>query len=252
MIKKIIFSIILAGILAAGIYGIRSLDIVLFQEVAWILLVPIVIGITLGIRARRKSADAAPFSEDEERHSIDSFMEHWGTAAGILVLIVSGVQIRAALSVFALNLHFLGLFYALLFGCYFAADFFASRKYHHILPAVTDIVDGTLKKYLLKSNFEETGKYLGSQKAAFLAFAVIGAEIVITGGIKMAAHFWLIPYPAMQVITVVHDVFGIFFVLFFLLHVGMVISVRAHRRLLGSWFTAKVRQSKDDAPAVSE
>ena len=245
MIKKIIFSIVLAGILAAGIYGIRSLDIVLFQKVAWTLLAPIVIGIVLGIRARRKSADDAPFSEYEERHSINSFLEHWGTAAGILVLVVSGFQIRAALSIFALNLHFLGLFCTLLFGCCFAADFFASRKYNRILPAVKDIVDGTLKKYLLKSRFAETGKYLASQKAAFLAFAIVGAEIVITGGIKMAAHFWLIPYQAMQVITVIHDVFGIFFVLLFLFHVGMVISVRAHRRLLGSWFTGKARQSME-------
>jgi cytochrome b subunit of formate dehydrogenase len=242
----------LAGLLAAGIYGIRSLDIVLFQEVAWTLLAPIVIGIILGIRARRKSANTAPFSDDDERHNVHSFWEHWGTAAGILVMVVSGFQIRAALSLFALNLHFLGLFYTLLFGCYFAADFFASRKYSHMLPGMKDIVDGTLKKYLLKSSFTETGKYLGSQKAALLAFAVIGAEIVITGGIKMAAHFWMIPYQAMQVITVVHDVFGIFFVLLFLLHVGMVISVRAHRRLLGSWFTGKARQSKNNVPAVSD
>src|SRR4030042_4959118 len=181
MINKIIFSMILAGILAASIYGILGLDIVLFQKAAWTLLAPLIIGIVLGIRARRKSADDAPSSEDEARHSIDSFLEHWGTAAGILVLVVSGFQLRAALSVFALKLHFLGLFFALLFGCYFAADFFASRKYNRILPTATDIVDGTLKKYLMKSPFTETGKYLGSQKAAFLAFALVGAEIIITG-----------------------------------------------------------------------
>jgi len=231
--------------LAAGIYGIRGLDIVLFQKVAWTLLAPIVIGVVLGIRARRRSSDDASFLEDEERHSIDAFLEHWGTAAGILVLVVSGFQIRAALSVFALNLHFLGLFFALLFGCYFAADFFASRKYNRILPTARDIVDGTLKKYLLRSSFVETGKYLGSQKAAFLAFAVVGAEIVITGGIKMAAHFWLIPYQAMQAITIIHDIFGGFFVLLLLCHVGMVISIRAHRRLLGSWFNGKFRQSME-------
>jgi len=245
MIKKILFSVILAGVLAAGIYGIRSLDIVLFQKVAWTLFAPIVIGMLLGIRAKRKSAGDAGSSGDEERHSIDSFLEHWGTAAGILMLVVSGVQIRVALSIFGLNLHFLGLFFTLLFGCYFAADFFASRKYNRILPAVTDIVDGTLKKYLLKSSFVETGKYLGSQKAAFLAFALVGAEIVITGGIKMAAHFWQIPYQAMQAVTAVHDIFGIFFVLLFLFHVSLVISVRAHRRLLRSWFTGKAKQSME-------
>jgi cytochrome b subunit of formate dehydrogenase len=231
--------------LAAGIYAVHSLNIVLFQKVAWTLLAPVVLGLVLGIRARRKTAvDAVP-SGNEERHSIDSFLEHWGTAAGILVLVVSGFQLRAALSVFALNLHFLGLFVTLLFGCYFAADFLASRKYNRILPAMSDIVDGTLKKYLLRSAFRETGKYLGSQKVAFLAFALVGAEIIITGAVKMAAHFWQIPYQAMQVVTVVHDVFGIFFVLLFLFHVGMVIFVRAHRRLLRSWFTGKVSASME-------
>jgi len=239
MIKKILFTVILAGILAASIYAVRGLDIVFFQKAAWTLFVPLLAGILLGIRAGRRSPGDDGSSGDEERHSIDSFLEHWGTAAGILVLVVSGFQTRLNLSVFALNLHFLGLFYTLLFGGYFAADFFASRKYHRILPAMTDIVDGTLKKYLLRSRFEETGKYLGSQKAAFLVFALVGAEIVLTGGVKMAAHFWQIPYQAMQVITVVHDVFGIFFVLLFLFHVGMVISIRSHRRLLRSWFTGK-------------
>jgi cytochrome b subunit of formate dehydrogenase len=127
----------------------------------------------------------------------------------------------------------------------YSIDFLASRKYNRILPAMSDIVDGTVKKYLMKSEFRETGKYLGFQKAAFLAFALVGMEIIITGGIKMAAHFWQIPYHAMQVVTVVHDVFGIFFVLLFLFHVGIVIFVRAHRRLLGSWFTGKASASMD-------
>jgi len=246
MIKKILFTVILAGVMAASIYGIRGLDIVLFRQVAWTLFAPLLAGIFLGILAGRKSpADAEGSLEDNERHGIDSFLEHWGTAAGILVLVVSGFQIRIALSVFGLNLHFLGLFVTLLFGGYFAADFLASRKYHRILPAMSDIVDGTLKKYLLRSRLVETGKYLGSQKAAFLAFALVGAEIILTGAVKMAAHFWQIPYPAMQVITAAHDIFGIFFVLLFLFHVGMVISIRAHRRLLRSWFTGKASESME-------
>ena len=246
MIKKILFTVILAGVMAASIFGISGLDIVLFQKAAWTLFAPLLAGIFLGIRAGRRSpAVAAGSLEEKERHGIDSFLEHWGTAAGILVLVVSGFQTRLSLSVFALNLHFLGLFYALLFGCYFAADFFASRKYHRILPAMSDIVGGTLKKYLLRSRFVETGKYLGSQKAAFLAFALVGAEIVITGGVKMAAHFWQIPYQAMQAVTAIHDIFGIFFVLLFLFHVSMVVSVRSHRRLLRSWFTGKAGESME-------
>jgi len=243
MIKKILFTVTLAGVLAASIYALGGLNIVLFQKAAWTLFAPIIAGIFLGIRAGRRSPGDDDSSGDEARHGIDSFLEHWGTAAGILVLVVSGFQIRLNLSVFALNLHFLGLFYTLLFGSYFAADFFASRKYHRMLPVMSDIVDGTLKKYLLRSRIEETGKYLGSQKVAFLVFALVGAEIVITGGIKMAAHFWLIPYQAMQAITAIHDVFGIFLVLLFLVHIAMVISVRSHRRLLRSWFTGKAGES---------
>jgi cytochrome b subunit of formate dehydrogenase len=245
MLKKILFAVFFAGILAASIYWIRNLNVVLFQSAAWTLLVPMVMGITLGItRRKRKYAGDSDYSGEEQRHSIDSFMEHWGTASGILILVYSGFQIRTGTGgFFGMNLHFLGLFYALLFGCYFIVDFFASRKYDNVLPSMTDIVDGTIKKYLLKYEPRETGKYLSSQKSAFLVFALVGAEIIITGGVKLAAHFWRIPYQVMEIITPVHDIFGILLVLMFLFHVFLVISVRSHRRLLRSWFSGRTSAS---------
>jgi cytochrome b subunit of formate dehydrogenase len=166
-------------------------------------------------------------------------MEHWGTAAGIFILIISGFQVRFYKGFAATNLHYLGLFLTLLFGTYFAADFIVSKKWE-LLPDEKDIIDGTIKKYLFHIKSKETGKYLSSQKSSFLAFVVLGGQILISGTIKVLVFYMHIPTGLLQVATWVHDVSALLFGLILIVHVFLVLTNRENRVLLRSWFTGKV------------
>jgi cytochrome b subunit of formate dehydrogenase len=97
---------------------------------------------------------------------------------------------------------------------------------------------------LLRSAWQDSGKYFSSQKSAFLVFAVLGLIILITGLIKMAGYYIGIPISLNNAATQAHDFFGGLFVVMFLVHVVMTVAVRSHRRLLTSFFTGKVKSEK--------
>ena len=143
-----------------------------------------------------------------------------------------------------MNLHFLGLFFTSFFGGYFLADFFVSRKHEVLLPDARDVLHGTIGKYVLGLEWGERGKYLSSQKSAFLVFALIGSEVVITGAAKLAAFFWNIPPEVVDILTSIHDIAGLLFVLMLLVHVSLVIIVRSHRPLLRSWLTGNIAETE--------
>jgi cytochrome b subunit of formate dehydrogenase len=238
MIKKALLAAsLLAVVVILAVYFSQKTNLYLFQRVPWLLIPAVSAGMLAGILRVK----AAP--EDVEgkpsRHTIDSFLQHWGTAVGLFLMVVSGFRLSGSIGLLMTNLHFMGLVYALGFGSYFITAFFASGKHEVLLPDVDDIVGGTLKKYLLHRPWTETGKYLSSQKAAFLTFIIIGSEILISGGVKVAAKFWLLPSSALDVSTMIHDVSAVLFVVMVLVHVLMTLVVPAHRRLILSWFTGR-------------
>jgi cytochrome b subunit of formate dehydrogenase len=175
---------------------------------------------------------------------VDSILEHWGTAAGIFILMVSGLQIHYHGGLPAIKLHFLGIFLTLLFGSYFLADFFVSKKFKILLPNVKDIVDGTVKKYLLRIKFKETGKYLASQKASFLIFVILGTFIAISGVIKLLFFYTPLPFRLTEIATKVHDISALLFGLVVAVHVLLVIARRANWPLLRSWFNGKIPEGR--------
>lgn len=226
-------------LLALSILLINYSTTVLFQDRPWILAISVSLGILTGtLRAfvKIKSGPADP-SGLIMRHTVDSFVEHWGTASGILLLLISGFLLIFGLSRFEVNLHFIGLFVTLLCGSYFLADFFLSQQSVNLLPNLTDIIDGTLKKYLLRIKSSEKGKYLSSQKSSFFAFATLGIGITITGVIKLAGVIWSIPAELIQISTSVHDILAYLFAALLVVHVTLTLSVRSYRRLIRSWFT---------------
>jgi cytochrome b subunit of formate dehydrogenase len=174
-----------------------------------------------------------------ERHTLDSILEHWGTAIGIFILIVSGIELHYHGGLPAVKLHFLGIFLTLLFGTYFLTDFFVSRKYRTLLPNIKDIIDGTIKKYFLRFKYKETGKYLASQKSSFLIFAILGALILATGIIKLLFFYISIPFSLDEIATKIHDISACLFVLTLVVHIMLVVARRANWPLLLSWFNGK-------------
>jgi cytochrome b subunit of formate dehydrogenase len=180
-----------------------------------------------------------------ERHSIDSILEHWGTAVGIFILIVSGIQIHYHTGLPAIKLHFLGILITLLFGSYFLADFIVSRKYRTLLPDLKDIIDGTVRKYLFRFKFKETGKYMASQKASFLLFVILGAVILVTGVIKLLFFYITISFSLFKTATKIHDISAYVFMGVLVVHILLVIARRTNWLLLLSWFNGKTPERQE-------
>jgi len=242
VLKRVLFILILAAFMVTlGILWTHSLANYFFKATRWIFIGASGLGLTAGIIAglwkrTRKSTGAAQLTE---RHAPDAFLEHWGTATGIIIMIISGYQIHNRGGLPAIRLHFLGLFLTLLFGSYFLADFLISRKYTELFPNLKDIIDGTIKKYLFRIKSKETGKYLASQKASFLLFAVIGFLILITGIIKLIPFYRGIPFNVLKMATTIHDISAWAFAILLAVHILLTLVWNAYRPLLLSWFNGK-------------
>jgi cytochrome b subunit of formate dehydrogenase len=245
VLKRVLFTVgLIAFILIVSIWWTINLKINIFQETRWISIAAFVVGIIVGtIGARiKQSRRARTVNKPPERHTFDSIIEHWGTAIGLFIMIVSGYQIHEHGGLNAIKLHFLGLFLTLLFGSYFLADFFASRKYVELFPNIKDIVDGTIKKYILRLKPKEAGKYLSSQKSSFLVFFILGGLIFVSGVIKLIPFYTPISFRIIKIATTIHDVSAWGFVAILAIHILWVIIWPSYRPLLGSWFTGKTPQ----------
>ena len=242
MLKKVLFaSILIIVILTLAILSIYHSRRILFHDVPWIMAIAVILGIISGIfRGIRYNTATRKSNYQPNRHTIDSFIEHWGTAMGIFVLMVSGFFIKFDYKrLFSMNLHFVGLVTTLFFGTYFLTHFLISKKYNDLIPNTSDIVKGTIKKYLFKSAWQDTGKYLSSQKSAFLLFLLLGIGIFVTGALKVDAFYFSVPTQLIQSATRIHDIFAGLFILMFLVHIFFAVAPRSHRRLVKSLFTGK-------------
>jgi cytochrome b subunit of formate dehydrogenase len=242
MLKRtLIGSLLILIFLNLGILGIYYLKVSLFQISPWILAISIYLGlITWVLMTLFKKETLIVPAGLLKRHTLASYMEHWGTAFGLFVLIISGLLLLINPTLFQMNLHFLGLFFVLLFGSYFLADFFVSKKFNNLLPNYIDIADGTLGKYLFRMKWSDNGKYLSSQKSSFLSLTTFCIGITITGVLKLVGIIWSLPVELIQISTRVHDIAGALFVLVVVVHIMLVLFVRSNRRLLISWFTGTI------------
>jgi thiosulfate reductase cytochrome b subunit len=214
----------------------------LFHSLGWVLELALILGILTGIiRGIMHNSRVQRSNPQPDRHTLDSFLEHWGTAGGIFILLISGFFILGDYRRgFSANLHFLGLVITLYFGTYFLAHFFVSKKYRYLLPGINDILGGTVKKYLLGADWKDTGKYLSSQKSAFLTFVIVGIGIFLTGTIKLAAFYFSIPGQLKFIVTRIHDYLTFFFLFFLLIHILLALITGSNRRKFTSFFTGKI------------
>jgi hypothetical protein len=151
MLKRVIFIVgLIAVILTVSLLWTYKLGSFIGRSTYWIYIAAFAGSITAGIIAgiikrirRLNRINTAP-----HRHLIDSIMEHWGTAVGILILIISGYRIHTGGGLNAIKLHFLGLFLTLLFGGYFCLILLFQKSTLLYSPA-----SKTLSTALLKSTF---------------------------------------------------------------------------------------------------
>ncbi|MDD4924322.1 MAG: cytochrome b/b6 domain-containing protein [Dehalococcoidales bacterium] len=251
--NKWIVIIILVAVFTIGIIFSAYLNTLLLSKIPWLLAVSAITGILLGILKVRFKSKTAVENGKISRHGIGAFIQHWLTALGIFLLIISGFIIGFLFFphfvdtpksvLFPLNMHFIGLNITLLGGFYFLTDYTLSGRLSMLMPNIKDISHGTIGKYLLKKKWNKEGKYLSSQKSAFLAYAILGGVQIITGSIKIMGHFFNIPSSTLAITTSIHDIFSLLFIIMLAIHILFVILSREHRILLKSWFTGKVSES---------
>lgn len=264
--QVLIISVLTLAVVGVGIYFSFTLEeTVLFDPpTLWAVPAAMVLGIVLGaVRAVRKGREEIVAGE-VTRHTGGAFLEHWGTALGLFLLIASGIllgflffpiQVETIEAAFLpLNLHFVGMVVTLFGGCYFAADYLVSRNYSLLLPNLSDIFGGFFGKYLLRRKWTAETKYLSSQKAAFLAWAVLGVVVLATGAIKLAWRVWPIQAEVLQWSTVIHDWVSLFFIIMLIVHILFVLILPAHWPSLKSWITGKVPEEyvKEEHPVWYE
>ena len=241
LIIGLIVFVITAFVLWNQKFGSLYSQFQVFRDSKWLFIIASIAGAVAGIIGGliKIIASSGKTNGQPARHSVDSILEHWGTAIGIFILIVSGIQIHYHAGLPAIKLHFLGIFVTLLFGSYFLTDFFVSRKYRALLPRLKDIIDGTVRKYFFRFKYKENGKYLASQKASFLLFTLLGAIILITGIIKLLFFYITVSFRLFEIATKIHDISAIIFGLVLIVHILLVIARRHNWPLLLSWFIGK-------------
>ena len=84
-------------------------------------------------------------------------------------------------------------------------------------------------------------------------FALFGGVLLISGGVKVAAHVWAINAGYWSFFTVVHDLFSLLFIFLLIVHVALVLGLREWP-VLTSWVTGKVTEevAEDDFPVWHE
>jgi cytochrome b subunit of formate dehydrogenase len=251
--NKWIVIFILIAVFAIGIVSSALPDVLLLSTFPWLLIASVIIGIILGILSVRFKSKTAIEKEGISRHGTGAFIEHWLTALGIFLLIISGfimgflffpnIANTPKSVLFPLNMHFIGLNITLLGGFYFLTNYVLSGKLSVLMPNIKEILQGTIGKYLLRKKWEHETKYLASQKSAFLLFAVLGGVQLITGSIKVMGHFFNIPSTTLAVTTSIHDIFSLLFIIMLVIHILFALLLSSHRLLLKSWFTGRVSES---------
>jgi formate dehydrogenase subunit gamma len=214
-----------------------------------VLIAASVIGLVFGLLRGLLKKKNTVVGEVVVRHGIGSFIEHWGTALGIFVLMVSGIIIgflfipptaRTLEKIIpVLDMHFFAVILTLFGGFFFAADYIASRDWALLIPNLRDITGGFFGKYFLRRKWDKEHKYLSSQKAAFMPFAILGALMVVTGFIKAAAHVWNISAGLDGWATLIHDISALLMIIYLVIHVAIV-AVLGHWPAFFSWFTGTV------------
>lgn len=167
------------------------------------------------------------------RHDVPARVEHWTHALGTVVLLVSGIAmgclfIPDLLSKTAtnamMNVHFVGVLLFLFGTAYWLCN--AVQQPRRLREHFPDrhVVEYTVRHYGLMLGIKRftmppEGKYLESERAAFIFAIVVTAGIFVTGVVKVVAHVLDIPEPVMDAMTLVHDVFALLMLLFLVAHV---------------------------------
>ena len=235
-----------------GIAGWYTYDL-LFSSASWALLAAVAAGAATGA-AHSQHARGELLNGTVYRHDAATFFQHWGVVVSTLILLVTGILLGSVISPrllsqantvgFLMNLHFVATLLFLFAAFFHVAHYYLRSEERDIVLQGGDFGRGlaTLGAmvHLAKAPQEAGNKYQASEKLAYLGWAVMIAGIMVSGGIKVAAHVWTgLPAGLMLVTTWAHDLFALGMLLLLIVHVAFVL-LPDHRPLLGSMIHGRV------------
>ncbi|MGM0372670.1 MAG: cytochrome b/b6 domain-containing protein [Halobacteriota archaeon] len=228
---------------------------VLFENLAWLLPTSISAGLLFGaIRASRDEGQPEVADGKVKRHdAFGGFLEHWTIAAGMIVLILSGIwlgflfvpQLATGTESIglALNVHWAGTILALFAISYHLGGLIIG-DHRELVPTASDFGDAIrdVGHYLRLNEQPDAGKYKPIQRVSYLAWAGVIGVLTISGLLKAADYVWAISGGLKSAMTTVHEVFALLAVLLFVGHVGIVF-IPSHLQLLRSQITGWIPES---------
>lgn len=249
-IKLVLTCLLLIAATACGVLLVPDQGELLFDTIWWGPVAASVVGFIAGLVRGRVKGKEKIVDGKAIRHGVGSFITHWGVAFGIFLLIASGVLIGFLFisppatvneTIYPINMHYAGVVIMLFSGFFFVGDFISAGRAKEFIPTVDEVVYGFIGKYMLRRKYRTPeGKYLASQKVAFLGWAALIIVMVITGAIKMAGHFIVMHPDVLGWSTLIHDIFTILVMAMLLIHVLIVIAMPENWPTIPSWLTGKV------------
>lgn len=203
----------------------------LFHSAPWALLAAAGLGVFFGasVEGRRRSPEI--LGGKILRHDEVAFLEHWTHALSTLLLLVTGIYLgflffprlvqAPPATGFLMNLHFVGVAMFLFSLAYYLTEAGLNGTLQEHWPEPGDFKAAVLH-YTAKlgvGKAPEEGKYLASERLAYVGWVVGVAGIVVTGAVKVAAHVWSLPGAFMGAVTFLHDLSALAMLLMLAAHV---------------------------------
>ncbi|MCK9526603.1 MAG: cytochrome b/b6 domain-containing protein [Limnochordia bacterium] len=203
----------------------------LFTNYGWLIPIAVFLGIFVGAASIRKPAEIA--GDKVLRHDETAFLIHWGHAVSCVVLLVTGVMLgflfvprlvgTPQMAGFMLNLHFVGVLVFMFSVSMHITDVYVGGKFKEHMPEAHDLEDA-IAHYAAKLGLatpKKEGKFLASERLSYPMWIVSVGLVILTGVIKVSAHYWNLPGELMKVTTFLHDVAAILVLLNLMAHITM-------------------------------
>lgn len=234
--------------------GAYTFDI-LFSSWVWLLPASVSLGLLAGaVRAMVGPKKPKTVNGKVKRHSaFGGFLEHWSLAAGMIVLLLSGIwlgflfvpQLATGTESIglAMNVHWAGTV-IILFAIAYHAGGLIMGDHRELVPSASDFGDAIrdIGHYLGLNEQPPAGKYKPIQRVSYLAWAGVIGVLTLSGLIKAADYVWAIGGGLKSVMTGFHELFALLAVLLFIGHVGIVL-IPSHIPLLRSQVTGWIPES---------
>jgi len=204
----------------------------LFSSVGWLVFAAPFAGLLVAGFTRRQ--DPRVEGDHVLRHDGAAMLAHWTHGLGTAALLVTGILLGFLFvprvlggftgAGFLYNLHFVAVLF-FLFGTFYwlANTLLATERFREHLP--TDkAIPYTVQHYGLLLGMKQfkmppEDKYFESERMAFILALVATGLIVLSGFVKVAAHYYAVPSILGRVANLTHDIATLLMLAFFAAHV---------------------------------